>query len=297
MAPTSVVIAKSANGKVQLVTDETRLRLRWSPPGLARTSLSLGLKNTPANRIRGLEVAQKIEDDMLANKYDISKQTYKFYFGKPKVAKKLEGEVPVADLIKKVADYKLSTKQITEATYRNYYLKLHRWLSKNCIGLNEQEVYDLILKDKKEVPYTAKFFIDYIRTSYNWAIAQGLTEINPYLNKHYPKTLLKKQDGERLAEPYTRKERDEIIRAFEEHPYYRYYAPYVKFSFFTGARPSEILQMNVDDIYQDTQYGKKTILIKGYHSTYWRFALMMRIIINLYFFYFLFKMENILNIH
>ncbi|NEQ64990.1 MAG: site-specific integrase [Symploca sp. SIO2D2] len=52
-------------------------------------------------------------------------------------------------------------------------------------------------------------------------------------------TIPKLRKGDKTPSPFTRQERDEICGAFEESPHYNYYAPLIRFLFFTGARPSE----------------------------------------------------------
>lgn len=51
-----------------------------------------------------------------------------------------------------------------------------------------------------------------------------------------PKGLSEDED----VNPFTKAERDLIIHTFENDRYYKFYAPYVRFLLFTGARPSEV---------------------------------------------------------
>ncbi|MBC1270555.1 site-specific integrase, partial [Trichormus variabilis FSR] len=53
----------------------------------------------------------------------------------------------------------------------------------------------------------------------------------------------KSESVEYEINPFTREERDIIIKAFEESKLYSYYAPLVKFLFFTGCRPSEAIAL------------------------------------------------------
>jgi integrase len=55
--------------------------------------------------------------------------------------------------------------------------------------------------------------------------------------------LPKSENADYDINPFTREERDVIIRRFEESNHYSYYAPLVKLLFFTGCRPSEAIAL------------------------------------------------------
>ena len=52
-------------------------------------------------------------------------------------------------------------------------------------------------------------------------------------------------------DPFSKEERDAIIVAFESHPVYNYYAPFVKFLFWTGARTGEAIALKWKHISRD----------------------------------------------
>jgi integrase len=80
---------------------------------------------------------------------------------------------------------------------------------------------------------------DSIRACCNWAVEEGLIEANPFLGMkiRVPKGLSEDED----INPFTKAERDLLIATFAEDRYYSHYTNYVRFLFFTGARPSEVI--------------------------------------------------------
>jgi len=70
---------------------------------------------------------------------------------------------------------------------------------------------------------------------------EGLLEANPFLSMkiRVPKGLSEDDD----VNPFTKEERDLIIKTFASDRYYKHYTNYVRFLFFTGARPSEVIAL------------------------------------------------------
>jgi integrase len=77
----------------------------------------------------------------------------------------------------------------------------------------------------------------------DWARKSKLIESNPFdgmtEDLHVPKSNAEETD----INPFLSSERDRVIKAFEESKLYSYYAPLVKFLFFTGCRPSEAIAL------------------------------------------------------
>lgn len=84
-----------------------------------------------------------------------------------------------------------------------------------------------------------------------------MIDINPFAEMAAGIKLPKSEKNEEYdIHPFTRQERDVIIQAFEEDKHYSYYAPLVKFLFYTGCRPSEAIALQWKHI------GEKFITFK-----------------------------------
>ncbi|MEM6452777.1 MAG: site-specific integrase [Cyanobacteria bacterium P01_D01_bin.105] len=75
---------------------------------------------------------------------------------------------------------------------------------------------------------------------------------------------LKKVSNDEIdIQPFTREERDRVIAAFENNRYYKYYAPLVKFLFFTGCRPSEALALPWKNVSQSAILFDQAVVYDG----------------------------------
>lgn len=80
-----------------------------------------------------------------------------------------------------------------------------------------------------------------------WAEESEMLKTNPY--KGLQKQIRQKKPSEKAWAAFTIPERDRIIQAFEvENPYY---APWVKFLFYTGCRPEEAAALRWQHISED----------------------------------------------
>jgi integrase len=87
-----------------------------------------------------------------------------------------------------------------------------------------------------------------------WAIKAELIQINPF--KGMAKDILPGKKAVRMGrgetiDPFSREERDAIIQAFADHPYHKYYLPFVKFLFWTGCRFGEAIALQWKHISRD----------------------------------------------
>ncbi|MFB8788656.1 MAG: site-specific integrase [Potamolinea sp.] len=79
----------------------------------------------------------------------------------------------------------------------------------------------------------------------SWGVNSGFIDFNPFQG------LAKEIKLKRITEKnlgFSREERDIIISAFEDSKPYKFYAPFVKFLFLTGCRPSEAIALTWSDI-------------------------------------------------
>ncbi len=90
-------------------------------------------------------------------------------------------------------------------------------------------------------PITAKRLLVQLNACGKWAVGSKVLESNPFAGMAGSITIPK---GEKLVDKidtFTPDERDAIIAGFEQSPYYRHYAPLVRFLFLTGCRSGEAL--------------------------------------------------------
>ncbi len=87
-----------------------------------------------------------------------------------------------------------------------------------------------------------------LNACFNWAVKSGLTPDNPFEGMAGD---IKKTIRDTSREPFSCKERDAIITAFENNTFsskfapipHSFYAPYIKFLFMTGCRPEEAIAL------------------------------------------------------
>ena len=122
--------------------------------------------------------------------------------------------------------------------YRNHIAKLPTRDLENAIAVRDYLVANLS-------PNTAKRALTNFSACCEWAVESGLIVSNPFQGMAAKIQLPKAERAEEYdINPFSRTERDAIIRAFEEDKYYSYYAPLVKILFFTGMRPCEVIALH-----------------------------------------------------
>jgi integrase len=84
---------------------------------------------------------------------------------------------------------------------------------------------------------TARRVLQQVSACCRWASEMGMIELNPF--EGLP-TIKRKKQGSEIY-PFTRDERDRIIDRFSTDPTHQAFAPYVRFLFLTGCRPSEAI--------------------------------------------------------
>jgi integrase len=104
-------------------------------------------------------------------------------------------------------------------------------------------------------PAQARKILIQINACCDWALISGLIEVNPFAKMAQQIKVMSDEDSE--VNPFSLAERDLIIEAFERD--FPFYAPLVKFCFFTGCRPSEAIALEWPDL-----RGKRLT----FHSTF-----------------------------
>jgi integrase len=233
--------------KVTIVSERKGacLRLRWVVQG-KKKSISLGLPDTKENRIKASEAARIIEVDLKTNHYDVTLNKYRKLLDL-KVNVSTKTSLTPFNLVKEFAKYKLEVGLISESTYITDYTSLVNYIKLKGEDTDVLTLVDTIFTDKNS--HTGKRFLNQIKAAYSWAVMRGKTEINPVQSLYYPKKLEKlnaQYKGE--IKPFTRKERDLVIEAFENHKHYHFYSTLIKFLFLTGARPGEAIALELKHI-------------------------------------------------
>ncbi len=121
------------------------------------------------------------------------------------------------------------------------------------VSFNAVAIRDFLLSLHKS-DQTIKICLKQLSACCNWGVTSGLIKSNPFQQMasriKIEKSVHSSEDLE--INPFTREERDMIIKAIETDCFtsplarkakHSFYAPYIKFLFFTGCRPSEAIAL------------------------------------------------------
>lgn len=209
-----------------------RLRLRL-PRALKLPTryLSLNLPDTPDNRLLADVIAQRLSADIAAGTLDMSLNTYLLEFlpHKPQHS-------PVLVLI--FDSYTAHRTDLSSTTHSLDFAKVRAKLKRCPYKFLDQAPHIIHWAVAQFTPGSAKRFLIQLRAACNWAKAHGLIDTNPF--SELPKF---KTTTSAAPDPFTPSEEHLIIGAFELSSDYAYYTDFVKFLFFTGARPSEAVAL------------------------------------------------------
>lgn len=191
------------------------------------------------------QLAWQIEDDIATGIFDSTLNKYKptSQFT-PLVAE----QYSLLDIWGKYCEYRKP--QISVTHYEVNYLKRYR---NAIIELPTQALADgVIVRDhllKTKTAGTAKQLLIQFNAACQWAVKSKLIISNPFQGMAVDIRNKRKQEEE--IDPFSPKERDAIIEAFENHSHHKHYASFVKFLFLTGCRTSEAVGLRWNDINQD----------------------------------------------
>ncbi|MEP0925364.1 tyrosine-type recombinase/integrase [Leptolyngbya sp. ST-U4] len=235
---------KSSHGRLQLVFSHPVI----TPSGEIQTKrfyFSTGQPDTPLGRQQASVLAAKIQRDIDYGEFDASLVKYKPAASLSTVTPITPEVVSKPDLGELWEQYtKFKKPQVSQTTtavdyrrYRNHIAKLPTQNIEDAVAIRDYLLANV-------TPDTARRILTNINACCDWALKSKLIESNPFqgmaCNVQVPKS---ESDEEMEINPFTPEERDMIIRAFEESKLYSYYAPLVKFLFFTGSRPSEAIAL------------------------------------------------------
>lgn len=234
---------KKSKGSVGLEVFRGRLRLRL-PRSLfngKQTYLSLGIDDTKLNRKLAKQKINQIELDILSGNFDFTLAKYK-----PQTHLAIvEAIAPKQDNLNRLWQEYCNFKKpnCAPGTWKHGYLAQTRYLEKcpHKFLADGQEIYAWIVEN---IPAdSAKRLLVQLSACCNWAIKNKLIAANPFdeLAKEIKIKKISTEDND--INPFNKEERDAIIAAFKVNRYYKHYASYVQFLFFTGARPSEVIAL------------------------------------------------------
>ncbi|MEC4868182.1 MAG: DUF3596 domain-containing protein, partial [Jaaginema sp. PMC 1078.18] len=226
---------KHPKGSVVVCAWNGRLRLRL-PREVYRGKqvyFALKLADTQKNRAIATKLAAQIYCDIVLGEFDPTLDKYRRPTYEP------PKNFTIGEIFKSYFDHKLP--QIAKSSVRNFStvakrielapfsrledaLKLKNWLLENYS------------------PDATRRTIAKLSAACNWAIEEGTIAVNPFERMKVAKK------ANRHIRPFTPQERDRIIEAFEQSETASRYAPFVKFLFLTGCRPSEAIALRWKNI-------------------------------------------------
>lgn len=139
-----------------------------------------------------------------------------------------------------------------EKTFYTFSSKLHRWAA--FLAVRGATIHSATLSDASDwklaslATRSAKSVsndIFAVKAIYSWAVANGKCAVNPFAGLRHPRALAKGQ-GQSTKRDFTDEEAVRVLHAARLRVGYRRWVPWI--SCFTGARISEICQLEVSDI-------------------------------------------------
>ncbi|MFB2919323.1 MULTISPECIES: tyrosine-type recombinase/integrase [Aerosakkonema] len=242
---------KISKGSVGIESFQGRLRLRLPRQvyGGKQKYLTLGLDDTKENRKIAEAKAKQIESDIVYERFDATLAKYRpqNHLSLVEPAKDSLKQLKLNELWDMYVEYK--SKSVAVSTLKNTY----KTVSSHIQKLPTQSINDALTIRNYLVnnlkPETAKKYLTNISACCDWAVEYSYIPNNPFLGMAQ-KIKAKPKDIDEIK-PFTKEERDAIIQAFENHHYYKHYASYVKFLFFTGCRTGEAIGLKWKHISKD----------------------------------------------
>ncbi|MFB2922383.1 MULTISPECIES: tyrosine-type recombinase/integrase [Aerosakkonema] len=234
--------ASHSKGSVAVIVSNNRLQIRFSYME-KRHYFSLEVADTQQGRKLAEEKASEIELDILNGCFDSTLAKYKpkshLVLLKTEEMQDRENAIGLVQLWDKYTEYRKP--QIAETTLKLNYQRIASHIKK----IPFQQVSDATaIRDyllEHNSAYTTKQIITQLNACCKWACESSLIRENPF--KGMPEKIKLGEDKEKDIDPFTPAERDAIIQAFEQHPTYNHYAPFVRFLFATGCRTSEAVAL------------------------------------------------------
>jgi integrase len=272
--------SKRYKGKVGIDDDKGKLRISLPRCLFGKTRyIYLGLPDTPENRVTAEVKAKAIESDIAFGNFDFSLERYQN--ARPKYLSIVRAEkrptTNLKDVWDKYVEFKRSSWSIS--TLNNQIAQATRHIHRLPFQAIDDAVAirDWLLFDANLSQDAVKRLLVQLSAACNWAVKSGLIDTNTFKGMADDIKIQKGESEEDKIDPFTVQERDLIIEAFETNKFSRYksgnshshssYAPYVKFSFYTGCRPSEAIALTWGDIDDRFIYFNKGVVTAGKAGT------------------------------
>ncbi len=221
--------------KVTIESHNGRLRLRWHD-GIKRQTLALGLPDTSPCRSLALKKKSEIELDFQTGHYDGTLLKYR-----SRILGKNPTEISTFELFNRFTAYELKSRGLAKSSIKSRYqpisVMLKKYLNKpaHTIGKHQVENFAAICAETL-TGLTSKERIRLLKNCWDWGQDKyQLTTDNSWQTisqrfKAFPTQRVK---------PFTTKELQAILRAFNHHLYYCHYAGFVSFLMNTACRFGE----------------------------------------------------------
>lgn len=239
---------KLGKGSVGIESFQGRLRLRLPRQvyGGKQKYLTLGLDDTKQNRKIAEAKAKQIESDIIYERFDqtLAKYRPQTYLT---VVETIKPAITLLELWDKYTEYRKP--QIAETTLKIQYAAVRSHIAKlPTKDLNDAvKIRDFLVDNLTND--SARRTLTQISACCEWACEASTIANNPFHGMAKKIKVVKNE--EEIIDPFTAEERDTILAAFEQHPYYCYYAPFVKFLFMTGCRTGEAVGLKWKHISSD----------------------------------------------
>jgi integrase len=223
--------------------------------------ISTGYADTLENREKVDDIVKTIERDIDYGEVDLSLKKYK-------PAASLSTVTPITPIYPKSQpaldqlweDYSTFKKpQVSPSTFAKDFQKHKNHISR----LPSKSLDDaIVIRDyllANLSPDAAKRCLTQIKACCNWAVEESVIDHNPFaaMKINIPKEVGEEQD----INPFSKEERDLIIRTFASDRYYSYYTNYVRFLFFTGCRPSEAVALKWKHITNSVIQFRESVVV------------------------------------
>lgn len=235
--------------------DGILLRFSYKGKRYTITPVSGGKFDNPDDYSKSQDIANQIMADIRVGQFD---ETLSRYGGN---LKQIQANLDATQEHLKELRQKQSKADIKElwAKYRNFKVKS---LANSTIKIDyDRRVGGMLARSRfsdlseaiairdwimnETTPSQARRILTHLNACCDWAVESQLIELNPFTGM--AQRIKVKQDSDSDINPFSIKERDQIIEAFKSSQY-SHYAPLVEFLFFTGCRPSEAIALKWSDL-------------------------------------------------
>lgn len=241
--------------KISPQNDHGTIRLRWSVKGKRYSLVPVpgGIWGDAQDMKRATTVANLISADIAMGQFDPTlaryggglRETQRGIDEAQERLKELRQQRSGADLRELWEKFKeFKAPQLAPTTLKIDYGRRMNFLERlKSTQLSEAvAIRDWIVGNKS--PEQSRKILNNLNACCEWAVKSGLIEINPFAGM--AGDIMAHNDGEEIN-PFSPIERDLIIATFQAS-HYSHFARFVAFLFFTGARPSEAIPLEWDDL-------------------------------------------------